>query len=253
MTSLSGQVALITGAGQGVGYGIAAALAKEGVQIAAIGRTLEKVEKVAEELAALGVTARAYELDVMNHDAIPGVVDQVAEDFGGLDILVNNAYSGKLGPLLSMDNEDFQRGFKSGPFASFAAMKAAYPHLKARGGGNIINLVTSAMVRWDPTNYGAYAAAKQGVKSVSRTAAAEWGKDGIRVNAISPHALSPGLEWWTKTNPEEAEEFVKSIPLGRIGDLEADIGRAVVSLVSSDFQYLTGAVIPLDGGQAYFG
>lgn len=253
MTSLSGQVALITGAGQGVGYGIARALAKEGVHIAVVGRTLEKVEKAAEELSALGVTARAYELDVMNLDAIPVVVDQVAEDFGGLDILVNNAYTGHLGPLLSMDNADFQRGFQSGPFASFAAMKAAHPHLVARGGGNIINLVTSAMVRWDPKNYGAYAAAKHAVKSVSRTAAAEWAMDGIRVNAIAPHALSPALKWWTENHPEEAAEFVKSIPMQRIGDPEADIGRAVVALVGTDLQYLTGATLPLDGGQAYFG
>ncbi|MGJ3507622.1 SDR family NAD(P)-dependent oxidoreductase [Enemella sp. A6] len=253
MGALTGKVALITGAGQGVGHGIATALAKEGVEIAAVGRTLEKVERAAAELAELGVKTRAYELDVTDLDGIKPMVDQVAEDFGGLDILVNNAYTGKLGKLLDLDDAGFQRGFVSGPFATFAAMKAAHPHLVARGGGNIINLVTSAMVRWDPTGYGAYAAAKQAVKAVSRTAAAEWAADGIRVNAVAPHALSPALQWWTENFPEEAAEFVKTIPMGRIGDCEADIGRAVVALVGTDLQYMTGAVLPLDGGQAYFG
>lgn len=253
MGSLTGQVALITGAGQGVGYGIATALAKEGVEIAAVGRTMSKVENVAAELAELGVKTKAYELDVMNTDQIAPLVDRVAADFGGLDILVNNAYSGTLGPLLSMDDEGFQKGFYSAPFAAFASMKAAHPHLVARGGGNIINLVTSAMVRWDASNYGAYAACKQALKALSRAAAVEWAKDNIRVNSIAPHAKSPALQWWTENFPEEAEEFVASIPMGRIGELEEDIGRAVVALVGSDLRYMTGAVIPLDGGQAYFG
>ncbi|NLT31014.1 MAG: SDR family oxidoreductase [Propionibacterium sp.] len=253
MGSLTGQVALITGAGQGVGLGIATALAKEGVAIAAVGRTLAKVEKAAAELAELGVEARAYELDVLDIDRIKPTVDRVAEDFGGLDILVNNAYTGHLGKLLELDDAAFQKGFVSGPFATFAAMKAAHPHLVARGGGNIVNVVTSAMVRWDPTGYGAYAAAKQGVKAVSRTAAAEWAADGIRVNAIAPHALSPALKWWTANYPDEAAEFVKSIPMGYIGECEPDIGRAVVALVGTDLRYMTGAVLPLDGGQAYFG
>ena len=88
------------------------------------------------------------------------------------------------------------------------------------------------------------------MRSLTRTAASEWGSDGIRVNAVAPHALSPGLKWWTETNPEEATEFVKTIPLGRVGDCEQDIGRAVAFLVGPDAGYLTGATIPLDGGQA---
>ena len=80
----------------------------------------------------------------------------------------------------------------------------------------------------------------------------QWARDGIRVNSIAPHALSPGLRWWTETNPEEAAEFIAAIPMKRIGDPEADIGRAVVALVGPDLAYLTGATVPLDGGQAHF-
>lgn len=252
MSSLQGQVALVTGAGQGVGQGIALALATEGVSVAVVGRTLSKLETTCELLRERGVRAEPIECNVMDTERIPEVVEQVASTFGRLDILVNNAYFGAQGPLLSMTNETFQRGFQSAPYAAFAFMTAAHPHL-AVNGGTIINLVTSAMVRWDPTNYGAYAAAKQALRSLTRTAAGEWGKDGIRALSIAPHALSPALAGWTERNPEEAEAFVKSIPAGRIGDCEDDIGRAVVALVGPDMKYLTGATIPLDGGQAFFG
>lgn len=251
-SALAGQVAMVTGAGQGVGQGIALALATEGVDVAVVGRTLSKLETTVELLEARGVKARAYELDVLKTDEIAGVVDQVATDFGRLDIMVNNAYTGTLGPLLSMDQQTYTKGFVSGPFAAFEFMRAAHPHLVAQGGGNIINLVTSAMVKWDLRDYGAYASAKSALRSLSRAAAVEWAKDGIRVNAIAPHAMSPALKWWTENRPEEAAEFVSTIPMGRIGECEEDIGRAVVALVHPDMRYLTGATIPLDGGQAHF-
>ncbi|GAA4594961.1 SDR family oxidoreductase [Planotetraspora phitsanulokensis] len=253
MGSLDGQVAIVTGAGQGVGQGIALALASEGASVAVVGRTMAKLEATCELVRERGATAEPFQCDVSVTETIPAVVDQVAERFGGVDILVNNAYSGAYGPLLSMSDAAFQKGFRSGPFAAFAFMKACHPHMKRRGGGSIVNLVTSAMVRWDPTTYGAYAAAKQALRSLTRTAAAEWGPDGIRANSIAPHALSPGLKWWTETNPEEAEEFRRTIPLGYIGDCEQDIGRAVVAIVGPAMRYLTGATVPLDGGQAFFG
>src|SRR5699024_6130018 len=99
------------------------------------------------------------------------------------------------------------------------------PHMKARGGGNIINVVTSAMVRWDQSDYGAYAAAKVAIRSLTRTAAAEWGCDGIRVNSVAPLGFSPGLAGWTERNPDEAAAFLETVPLGYIGDCEQDVGR----------------------------
>ncbi|QIK76161.1 SDR family NAD(P)-dependent oxidoreductase [Nocardioides piscis] len=253
MGSLQGQVAIVTGAGQGVGQGIALALAAEGVDVAVLGRTRAKLETTCGLVRARGSKAELFEVDVADLDAIPDVVDQVVATFGGVDILVNNAYSGAYGPLLELSDDAFRRGFVSGPFAAFAFMKACHPSMQARGGGNIVNLVTSAMVRWDPSTYGPYAASKQALRSLTRTAAVEWAADGIRANNIAPHALSPGLKWWTENNPEEAAEFVATIPMRRIGEPEADIGRAVVALCGSDLRYLTGATLPLDGGQAFFG
>ncbi|MFE7356563.1 SDR family NAD(P)-dependent oxidoreductase [Streptomyces sp. NPDC057543] len=252
MGSLQDKVAVVTGAGQGVGQGIALALATEGASIAVLGRTPQKLEATCELLRARAVRAEPFVCDVSDTDRVPAVVDAVADRFGGIDILVNNAYTGAYGPLLSMSDAQFQKGFHSGPFATFAFMKAAHPHLKRRGGGVVINLVTSAMVRWDLRNYGAYAAAKVAVRSLTRSAADEWGTDNIRVNAVAPHAASPAYEKWQSANPEEAAAFCESIPLGYVGDCEQDIGRAVVMLCGPDARYLTGATVPLDGGQANF-
>ena len=250
---LQGKVALVTGAGQGVGRGIALALASEGVDIAVVGRTRAALEDSCAAIRARGARAEPFVCDVSRTETVRDVVSEVVTALGGVDILVNNAYSGSYGPLLSMSDDDFARGFTSGPFAAFALMTACHPHMKERGGGCVVNVVTSAMVRWDTATYGAYAAAKQALRSLTRTAATEWGADGIRVNAIAPHALSPGLERWMTANPEEGERFRRTIPLGYVGDCEHDIGRAVVMLAGPDARYLTGATVPLDGGQANFG
>lgn len=247
--TLAGKVAIVTGAGQGVGRGIALALARRGAQVALLGRTPAKLEAVAAEI---GDAARVFACDVKDGEAIRRSVDDVARHFVGIDILVNNAQEVPLGPLLAVEDAAFEAGFASGPLASFRFMKACHPHLQQRGGGTIINLASSAAMRWDMSGYGAYAAVKQATRALTRAAAAEWGPDGIRVLTIAPHANSPGLAAWIESNPEEAAAFFRTIPLRHIGDCEADIGNAVAALCGPDLAYLTGATIPLDGGQANF-
>lgn len=253
MGNLEGKVALITGAGQGIGQGIALALAKEGAVIAVAGRTESKLHTTCGLLADIGARGEAVVCDVSKKDDITAAVDRTVELFGGIDILVNNANDCKPGPLLSVLDEDFERSFATGPLATLRMMQASYPHMNSRGGGVIINMVTSAAVRWDASNYGAYGSIKEGMRSLTRAAACEWGKDNIRVLNVAPHAKTPALQWWMDKNPEEAAAFVAGIPLGRVGDPETDIGRAVVFLVSEDAGYLTGATIPLDGGQSRWG
>ncbi|MFI5433920.1 SDR family NAD(P)-dependent oxidoreductase [Rhodococcus baikonurensis] len=253
MGKLEGKVALITGAGQGIGQGIALALAKEGAVIAVAGRTESKLHTTCGLLADIGARGEAVVCDVSKKDDIAAAVDRTVELFGGIDILVNNANDSKPGPLLSVLDEDFERSFATGPLATLRMMQASYPHMNSRGGGVIINMVTSAAVRWDASNYGAYGSIKEGMRSLTRAAACEWGKDNIRVLNVAPHAKTPALQWWMDKNPEEAAAFVAGIPLGRVGDPETDIGRAVVFLVSDDAGYLTGATIPLDGGQSRWG
>lgn len=252
MADLSGKVALVTGAGQGVGQGIALALAAAGAKVAVTGRTLTKLETTCSLITARGGEALAIAGNVKDPASLADMVAQAVGRFGGLDILVNNAQEVPNGKLLDVSDEAFLAGFESGPLASFRLMKLAHPHMVARGGGVIVNLASSAGIRWDMTGYGAYGAVKQATRVLTRAAAAEWGRQGIRVLTIAPHAESPGLKWWIANNPEEAEAFFRTIPLGRIGKLEEDIGRAVAALCSPEMAYLTGATIPLDGGQANF-
>ncbi len=252
MLDLTGKVALVTGAGQGVGQGIAVALAAAGAAVAVTGRTRAKLEQTCALITERGRSALPIEGNVKDPGSLAAMVEQTVSQFGGLDILVNNAQEVPNGPLLEVTDEAFVAGFESGPLASFRLMKLAHPHMAARGGGVIVNLASSAGIRWDMSGYGAYGAVKQATRVLTRAAAAEWGRAGIRVLTIAPHAESPGLKWWVANNPEEAEAFFRTIPLGRIGRLEEDIGRAVAALCSDDMSYLTGATIPLDGGQANF-
>jgi NAD(P)-dependent dehydrogenase (short-subunit alcohol dehydrogenase family) len=253
MGILEGKSAIVTGGGQGVGRGIALALAREGAAINLVGRTRATLAKVAEEIAAFGGRATISVGDVKNPADIAAAVAHTAENFGGIDILINNAQEVPLGRLLDVSDEAFTAGFDSGPLATFRFMKACHPHFVARGGGAVVNLASAVSQRWDMSSYGAYAAVKQSIRALTRAAASEWGSDNIRVNTIAPHALSPGMEIWIKAVPEEAAAFIATIPLGRLGDCEIDIGRAVVFLVGPDASYLSGATIPLDGGQANFG
>lgn len=252
MTDLSGKSVLITGAGQGIGQGVALAMAGAGACVAVTGRTLSKVETTAQMVRERGGTALALACDVKSAADLAATVTATVAAFGGLDILINNAQEVPLGKLEDVTDEAFTAGFESGPLATLRLMKLARPHLVARGGGTIFNFCSSAGIRWDMTGYGAYAAVKQGIRSLTRAAAAEWGGEAIRVLTIAPHAESPGLKWWIENNPEEAQAFFRTIPLGRVGSLEGDIGRALVALAGQDLAYLTGATIPLDGGQANF-
>lgn len=252
MSTMKGKVALITGAGQGVGQGIALALASEGVDLLLAGRTLDKVEQTARLAAERGVRAVPVTCNVKDAADLAKAVDTAVRDLGGVDILVNNAQEVPLGLLDDVSDEAFTAGFDSGPLASFRLMKLVHPHMAKRGGGTIFNFASSAGIRWDMAAYGCYGAVKQATRALTRAAASEWGRDNIRVLTIAPHAESPGLKRWVDNNPEEAEAFFRTIPLGRIGRLEEDIGRAIVALCGSDLSYLTGATVPLDGGQANF-
>ena len=252
MSALKGKIALITGAGQGIGQGVALAMASEGVDLLLAGRTVEKVEETARLAQARGVCAIPLGCNVKAADDLASAVETAARELGGVDILVNNAQEVPLGLIDEVSDEAFTAGFESGPLASFRLMKLVHPLMAKRGGGTIFNFASSAGIRWDMASYGCYGAIKQATRALTRAAASEWGKDNIRVLTIAPHAESPGLKWWIENNPEEAEAFFRTIPLGRVGRLEEDIGRAIVALCGSDLGYLTGATIPLDGGQANF-
>lgn len=251
MGILDGKVALITGAGQGVGQGIAFALAGEGAHVAVTGRTLGKLEDTVAEIRRRGGSAEAFTCEVTSKSDLERCVGEVVARFGGIQILVNNAQVVPLGAMLEVTDEAFTEGFDSGPLATMRLMRLCYPHLK--GDGVIINLATGAAFRQDTARYGAYAAVKEAIRALSRAAACEWGQDNIRVNVIVPFAMSKGLEGWMQAVPDEAAAFFATVPLRHAGDCESEIGRAVVAMCGPDFRYVTGQTIALDGGQANLG
>ena len=248
---LDGKAALVTGAGQGVGQGIALALAKRGARVAVVGRTLSKCEATARMIEERGGVAIAAECDVKELSSLEAAVGFTVGEFGTIDILVTNAQEVPLGPLDGVSEEAFEAGWQSGPLATFRLMKLCHPYLK--GGGSIVNLASTAAKRWDATGYSAYAAVKEAIRALTRGAASEWAADGIRANVILPHAKSPGLEWWIENNPEESAAFIATIPMRRVGECEEDIGRFVATLCSDDCAYVNGQSIAVDGGQAFMG
>jgi NAD(P)-dependent dehydrogenase (short-subunit alcohol dehydrogenase family) len=249
---LKGKVALVTGAGQGVGQGIAFALAADGAAVAVTGRTVAKLEATVAEIARRGGKALAIACEVKDADSVKRAVERTVAELGGLDILVNNAQEVPLGSLLQVDEAAFAAGWESGPLATFRLMKLAYPHLK-KNGGSIVNLGSPAAMRWDMSGYGAYGAVKEAIRQLTRAAACEWAKDGIRTNVLLPLADSPAMAGWTKARPQEAAAFISTVPMQRVGACEADIGRFVATLCSDDCAYINGQSIAADGGQAFLG
>ncbi|MFC5747932.1 SDR family NAD(P)-dependent oxidoreductase [Actinomadura rugatobispora] len=250
-TRLEGKVALVTGAGQGVGRGVALALAEEGAAVVVTGRTESKLRAVVAEIAERGARAHAVSGDVGRREDVERMVAECLAAFGRLDVLVNNAQSSVQRLLEDTTDEDIDLAYRTGPLATFHAMRAALPHLREEG-GSIVNFGSSTAVLGDPA-FGSYAMAKEAIRGLTRTAAREWGRYGIRVNTVCPAALSPAAAEYRDADPERFEKVIRQIPLGRMGDPEPDIGRAVAALVSDDLSYLTGATLMLDGGRTILG
>jgi NAD(P)-dependent dehydrogenase (short-subunit alcohol dehydrogenase family) len=246
---LDGKRAIVTGSGQGIGRGIALALAREGAAVALAGRTEATLLAVAAEIEKPGGTALPLVADVTRPADIQRLVADTVRGLGGIDILVNNAQIPALGSLLDVTDEAFAACWESGPRAVFRLMRACRPHLGP--GSVIINLGSSAAVNPLPAGRGVYAAAKAATQTLGRVAAAEWGPDGIRVITVLPAAASPASQAWREGNPAEYQRSMASIPLRRLGDPEAEIGPAVAFLCGPAASYITGTTIALDGGQAY--
>ena len=261
MGFLTGKTAIITGAGRAVlsdgrcgsiGYGIATAYAKEGANLVITGRNVQKLADAREELERLyGIQVFTVAADVNakadNQAVVEEVVRQTMEKFGRIDVLINNAQASASGvALVDHTTEQFDLALYSGLYAAFYYMKACYPHL-VETKGTVINFASGAGLFG---NYGqcAYAAAKEGIRGLTRVAATEWAKDGVNVNIICPLAWTAQLENFEKAYPDAFKANVKMPPAGHYGDSELEIGRVCVQLASPDFKYLTGETLTLEGG-----
>lgn len=261
MGFLTGKAAIITGGGYStlsdgrcgsIGYGIATAYAKEGANLVITGRNIPKLEKAKEELEKLyGIKVLALSGDISagndNKATAQAVVDAAVKEFGRIDVLINNAQASASGVTIQdHTTEQFDLAIYSGLYAAFYYMQACYPYLKETQ-GSIINFASGAGLFG---NYGqcAYAAAKEGIRGLSRVAATEWAKDGINTNVICPLAWTAQLESFEKAYPEAFKANVKMPPAGHFGDPETEIGRVCVQLANPDFKYMNGETLTLEGG-----
>jgi NAD(P)-dependent dehydrogenase (short-subunit alcohol dehydrogenase family) len=243
---LAGKAAIVTGAGQGVGRGIALALVKEGAAVAVIGRTLEKCERTLAEIEAHGGRGIALSCKVNHRDQVENAVQAVIERLGGIDILVNNAHtSNPMVPFEEVSDKDMAVALH-GFHGAFFFMQACFEQLKARG-GKVFNLGSSAGTRGD-AGFTAYAAGKEAVRAISRVAAREWGVHGITVNVICPFSDSPGIEYMIENQPGYIDTLTAETSLKRLGSSEHDVGRTIAFLASEGGSYITGQTINVDGG-----
>ena len=247
-----GRAVLEDGAPGSIGYGIAIAFAKEGANLVLTGRNAQKLNGAKEELEkTYGIRVLPIPADIAagedNAATAKMVVEKAVAEFGAIHALINAAQASASGVTLeNHTTEQFDLAIYSGLYGAFHYMQAAYPYLKKQG-GSVINFASGAGLFG---NYGqsAYAAAKEGIRGLSRVAATEWAKDGINVNIICPLAWTAQLEKFRKAYPDAFEKNVHTPPVGRFGDVELDIGRPCVQLCHPDFRFMTGETLTLEGG-----
>ncbi len=248
MKRLGDRVALVTGAGQGINRAIALAFAREGAHVAVADLVPERADDTAKLVRELGRRALSLHCDVGLAVDCQRIVDQTAEELGGLDILVNGAaWAQTETPIHETSDELYFRTMDVCMTSVFWISRAAYPHLKASNCASVINFVSNAGSEGMAGN-APYATAKEAIRGFSRSLAREWGADGIRVNMIRPLALSPSLATWREQNEQMSGAQERAIPLGRFGDCDEDIAPAAVFLASDESRYLTAVTLPVDGG-----
>jgi NAD(P)-dependent dehydrogenase (short-subunit alcohol dehydrogenase family) len=251
MGILDGQVAIVTGGARGVGRGISHAFAKEGAAVVMAEINIETGPSTEKELRDLGAKALWVKTDVAQRDQVEAAVAKAVEEFGGVDILVNCATGARpdtaFRTFLEHTDDQVELQLSVEVWGSFYFMQTCHPHLSKSRSGRVINICSLAGTERHP-GFMIYSAAKEALRAMSGVAAKEWGGDGILVNVICPTASTEATERFRAENPELAEASLRTLPLGRFGDSEDDIGRVAVFLASPDSSFMTGQTLWVDGG-----
>lgn len=249
-TRLQGRTAIVTGAGQGVGEGIALRLAAEGANVVIAARRTETGEPVAEAIRARGGSATCIETDVAVRESVFECVARTVLQFGGLQIMVHNAFHGGLSHRL--EHAEIDRNWtpmsRTGVWAVLYTGQAALPHLRAANGQGRFIILTSPSGIEGSANIPLYSPVKAAERALAKSLAREWGPSGITVNCIGPVAASPALITAFERTPTLRGAIEARTPLGRVGDPESDIGSVALFLAGDDAAFVTGQTIVCDGG-----
>jgi len=245
---MSGKVAIITGGGQGVGWGIARRFARDGATILLAQRNAENGERAAEQLRGeFGANVAFLKTDVTVREQVDHMVAHCIGTLGGLDILVNNAGGSFPKKLENHTDADMAQGLDLNFWSAFWAMRAAFPHMKSGGWGRIINLGSLNGVNAHMFT-AQYNVGKEAIRALTRTAAVEWTQFGINSNIICPAVGSPASEIYERDSPEMMAGMLLQIPRRRLGNAERDVGGVAAFLAGDDSQHITGMTFFVDGG-----
>ncbi len=248
---LSGKTALVTGGNGGIGLGIAQGLAEAGANIVVAARNSSKTEEAVREISALGVGAIGVTMDVMDEDSVSGGVSAAVSEFGGINILVNNAGIGIRKPPQDYSLEEWRQVVGINLDGTFLCSREVYPYMKNAGAGKIINIGSMTSV-FGSDWVAAYSASKGGVVQLTKSLAVAWAADNIQVNAILPGWIHTDLTAPIRSQFAERYEYIRSrIPHGRWGEPD-EMGGAAVFLASAASDYVTGVSLPVDGGYTSF-
>ena len=247
MKQLNEKVAIVTGAGQGIGKGIALCLAKRGVKIVATGRRLEPIEQTIAEIKELGGDGFAMSCDSADRAKVEEVVKATVDTYGTVDVVVNNAQAiVPSAPVEETTYENMLKAWESGVIGSLNYMQAAFPYMKEQHEGRIINFA-SATGMFGIAGQLAYGSNKEALRGLTKIAAKEWGQYGI---CVLPGAESPAAKAWAAKFPEEYAKQVNLNPMKRFGDPENDIAPVIAFLAGPDSCYYSGQSVIVDGANS---